>query len=99
MWSQMLSNGDFLDIWCRHSRAVANEFGNYEEYISNPLGSMQTLEELHRFSWPQPDWWDFSPLSALLARMDEEQEYHIRFRAGSIFEVAWQMCGMERFLM
>lgn len=99
MWSQTLANADFLDIWGRHSRAVANEFGTYEEYVSNPLAGMETLQELRNFSWPKPEWWDFSPLPALLARLDEEQEYHIRFRAGSIFEVAWQMRGMERFLM
>jgi uroporphyrinogen decarboxylase len=87
MWSQVLSNGDFLDIWHRHSRVVANEFGSYEEYISNPLAAMQTREDLRNFPWPKPEWWNFSSLPSLLARMDDQQEYHIRFRAGSIFNV------------
>lgn len=99
MWSQKLSNAEFLDIWGRHSRTVANEFGAYEEYISNPLAGMETLQELQGYAWPQPDWWDFSALPALLARMDAEQPYYVRFRAGSIFEVAWQLRGMESFLM
>jgi uroporphyrinogen decarboxylase len=99
MWSQRLSNGEFLDIWGRHSRAVANEFGSYEEYVSSPLAEMQTLEDLRGYSWPQPDWWDYSLLPSLLAKIDAEQQYHLRYRAGSIFEVAWQLRGMENFLM
>jgi uroporphyrinogen decarboxylase len=31
--------------------------------------------------------------------MDGSEERHIRFRVGSVFETAWQMRGMERFLM
>jgi uroporphyrinogen decarboxylase len=99
MWSQVLPTGNFLDIWSRHSRTVANAFGSYEETISNPLAEMETLQDLKGFSWPKPEWWDFSELPALLSRLNQEQEYHIRFRAGSIFEVAWQMRGMERYLM
>jgi uroporphyrinogen decarboxylase len=99
MWSQVLPNGEFLDIWSRHTQIVANEFGSYEENISNPLSTIQSLEDLRNFPWPKPEWWDFSALPSLLARMDDPQEYHIRFRAGSIFEVAWQMRGMETFLM
>lgn len=99
MWRQALPDGSFQDIWGRHSGMVKNDFGTYEEHISNPLAGMTTLEEIKAFSWPAPDWWDFSGLPALLADLDREQEYHIRFRVGSVFEVAWQLRGMEAFLL
>jgi len=99
MWRQALPDGTFQDIWGRHSSRVKNEFGTYEEHISSPLAGANTLEDIQSYSWPTPDWWDFYGLPALLAELDRPTQYHIRFRAGSIFEVAWQLRGMEAFLL
>ena len=31
--------------------------------------------------------------------MDSQDEYHLRFRVGSVFEIAWQLRGMQEFLV
>ena len=49
-----------------------------------------------RAPWPEPDWWDFSPLPSVLEELDE---YHLRFRIGSVFEIGWQLRGMQEFLI
>src|SRR5205823_12341510 len=51
---------------------------------------------LRAHPWPESDWWDFSPLPALL---DELEPYHVRFRIGSVFEIGWQLRGMQEFLI
>lgn len=99
MWRQITPAGDIYDIWGHHIRVVEMPTGAYEEFAGWPLGDAQSVEDLRRFPWPEPDWWDFDALPAVIAQMDARQEHHIRFRVGSVFEVAWQLRGMQTFLM
>ncbi len=99
MWRQRLPGGDFYSLWGQHIRIVKNPGGAYEEFASWPLKSAASLADLKSFPWPDPDWWDFSPLPAIIRQWDAHQEYHLRFRIGSIFETAWQMRGLQEFLM
>lgn len=99
MWRAVQADGSFTDAWGRHSAGVKNDFGAYEELASSPLSAAGSILELQSARWPQPDWWNFAGLPALLDSLDQGGERHIRFRAGSIFEVAWQLRGMEAFLL
>ncbi len=99
MWRQKLPDGSAKDIWGRCTSFVRNAFGAYEENISNPLSHISSLEDLKNNPWPSPDWWDFTGLPELIEHYDRRDQYHLRFRAGSIFEVAWQLRGMEAFLI
>jgi len=96
MWRQRLPNGELYDILGRHTRVVENPTGAYEESASYPLAAAQSISDLQAFTWPDPDWWDFSPVNAIL---DHLEPYHVRFRIGSVFEVAWQLRGMEQFML
>jgi len=98
MWRQRLADGTMLDIFGRHTHVAQHETGAYEEAASWPLESAQRVEDLRSFPWPEPDWWDFSAIPAVLAQLDRDQPYHIRFRIGSVFEVAWQLRGMQTML-
>lgn len=99
MWRQKLPDGTLRDIWGRCSGPVQNAFGAYEEIIFSPLCNVTSLVDLKSFPWPSLDWWDFSGLPGLIEQYDRRDQYHIRFRAGSVFEVAWQLRGMEAFLI
>lgn len=99
MWRQRLPGDDYYDLWGHHIRIVDNQFGNYEEFASWPLSQASTVEELKNHPWPEPDWWDFSPVGGIMAQLDAHEEYHIRFRIGSVFEIGWQLRGMQEFLM
>ena len=61
--------------------------------------AVQTVADLEAHPWPEPDWWDFSPLPDLVAALDATGERHVRFRIGSVFEIGWQLRGMQEFLM
>lgn len=99
MWRQYTPEGDIFDVWGRHFRVEEVPTGAYEGLAGWPLGAATSIAEVKNHPWPQPDWWNFDSLPDVIRQLDEFEEYHIRFRTGSIFEVAWQLYGMERFLM
>jgi uroporphyrinogen decarboxylase len=99
MWRQRLPGGDYYDLWGHHIRIVENENGSYEEFATWPLSQATSVDELKDHPWPEPDWWDFSPLPEVMKHLDQEEEYHIRFRIGSVFELSWQLRGMAEFLI
>jgi uroporphyrinogen decarboxylase len=99
MWRQVNQDGESFDIWGRHFRTAENPTGAYEELANFPLSKASGVDELKEFPWPEPDWWDFSPLPQLIKDFNSKTEYHLRFRIGSVFEVAWQLRGMQEFLM
>jgi uroporphyrinogen decarboxylase len=99
MWRQRLTDGTARDVFGKHLKVVYNQFGAYEEFATWPLSAAASVEDLHSYRWPDPDWWDFTPLPGLLAELDREQPYHLRFRIGSVFEIAWQLRGMQEFLL
>ena len=99
MWRQFLPDGSVRDLWGHHIRIVDNPTGAYEEYTEPPLATVQSIADLQSHPWPEPDWWDFNPMPDLINQLDAHQEYHLRFRIGSVFEVAWQLRGLQEFLM
>jgi uroporphyrinogen decarboxylase len=99
MWRQRLPDGSLKDIWGHEFFLVDVPDGVQEEYRTWPLAQAQTLNDLKSYPWPEPDWWDFNTMPDVIAELDSSQEHHIRFRAGSIFELSWQLRGMEQFLV
>jgi len=98
MWRWKGSDGLAYDIFGRCFKTQQNASGSYEENIP-VLATAQSIGDLRAHSWPQPDWWDFSGVKTAIEDMNGDSEYHIRYRAGSVFEIAWQLRGMDTFLM
>lgn len=99
MWRQWTGEGESYDIWGHHYRVVDNPTGAYEEFGSWPLRDAMSVDDLKQFPWPEPDWWDFSSLPQAIRQVDPERKLYLRFRIGSVFELAWQIRGMQEFLM
>jgi uroporphyrinogen decarboxylase len=99
MWRQILPDGSIYDIWGVHYQLEEHLFGQYEGHASWQLGGAESIDDLKKHPWPQPDWWDFSELPAMIDRLQQDGPYHVRFRLGSFFEQAWALRGMEDFLM
>lgn len=99
MWRQETPDETSYDLWGHVIRIVPNPTGAYEEYAVYPLSDAMSVEDLHSYAWPEPDWWDFSPLPEVVRKMDETGPYFMRFRIGSVFEVAWQLRGLQETLM
>ena len=99
MWRQITPDNLLCDIWGRQFKLANHPYGTYEELSKYPLEAATTLTDVKDHPWPEPDWWDFSLVSNLLDQMDKNDTYHIRYRIGSVFEVAWQLAGMEKFFI
>lgn len=99
MWRQRNPDDTFNDIWSTHSYRMETAVGAYEGFKTWPLSQAQSVDELKNHPWPTPDWWDFSALPGLMQRMDAHQQHHIRFRLGSVFEIGWQLRGLQEFMM
>lgn len=99
MWRQSNPDETFNDIWSTHSYRMETAVGSYEGFKTWPLSQATTVDELKNHPWPTPDWWDFSPLPGIMQRMDQHEEYFIRFRIGSVFEIGWQLRGLQEFMM
>ena len=82
-----------------HRARVANTFGSLEQFASFPLQSAESVDDLKRYRWPAPGWWDFGPLRAIIQGLNGAERYHIRYRLGSVFETAWSLCGFEKTLL
>jgi len=99
MWRQRLRDGTCLDIWGHHTRVCRTSTGAYEEFSTWPLGKDTSTSDLRSHPWPQPDWWDLQPLPGVIGQLNQYEKYHLRFRIGSVFETAWQLRGLEQFLV
>lgn len=99
MWRQFLPDGTLRDIWGVHFKVEQHQFGRYEGHASYPLAEANSVAELQAYGWPEPDWWDFAELPAMIDRLQQDGPFHVRFRLGSFFEQAWALCGLEKFMM
>ncbi len=99
MWRQSNPDDTFNDIWSTHSYKMETAVGAYEGFKTWPLSAAESVEDLKKHPWPEPDWWDFSPLPGIMKQLDAHEEYHIRFRIGSVFEIGWQLRGLQEFMM
>lgn len=98
MWRKLEPDGSTRDIWGAHRRKVLHKYGAYDEFVSYPLENAQSLDDLNRYDWPQPQWWDFSGLRLAIDALNKKVVYNIRYRVGSVFETAWSLYGFENLL-
>jgi uroporphyrinogen decarboxylase len=93
-------DGTYFDAWSTHRRQVANAFSTYDEYASFPLAHAQTVADVETWQgWPDPGHWDTGSLKDKILALNRELPYHIRYEVGGIFEWAWGLYGLERFLV
>lgn len=100
MWRQICPDGLVLDVFGVGSRRDRNPFGMYENVAEHPLANVRSVKDLESYCWPEPDWWDFSEVPEIVDRLTHASgDVHVRYRVGSVFEIAWQLCGLEKFLI
>ena len=95
-------DGSWKDPWGVRRRSIPNPRGAYDEIVEHPLACLEDTSQLDAYPWPRAEWWDAASLEAEIRRLDEVQPYAIALEEfgdpGGIFEIAWYLRGMERFL-
>jgi uroporphyrinogen decarboxylase len=99
MWRRRSRDGSVAhDILGRQFVTKATPSGAYEENVP-VLATASSVEDLQRHPWPDPSWFDFSPITEVIRDMNAAGPRHVRYRIGSVFEVAWQLRGLEQFML
>lgn len=44
--------------------------GTYLEQVSYPMAELETIDDLKRYPWPDPDWYDYEALRGLIERCE-----------------------------
>jgi uroporphyrinogen decarboxylase len=65
------ADGSSMNLWGIRRRPMANEYGEYAEPVESPYAAWTTVEEAEKFSWPSPDWLDYSAMPALCAKCSD----------------------------
>jgi uroporphyrinogen decarboxylase len=86
------------DIFGRQFVTKATPSGAYEANVP-VLATAHSVEDLKKHRWPDPSWFDFSPVGDVIRDMNAASPRHVRYRIGSVFEVAWQLRGLEQFML
>ncbi len=94
------ADGTFYSIWGSLRKIVDNGYSRYEEYAGFPLADMKTPAEVEQWEkWPNSSWWDWDSFETKVKRANRKAPCHIRYDIGGIFESAWGLYGLDRFLM
>ena len=92
--TRTLPNGDVEDEW----HMVYHRVGLYDEIVKRPLSECETVEDLNAYQFPDalaPQRWAFA--EEIIPRYKNEYGI-IGDLEAAIFEIAWNMVGMEKFL-
>jgi uroporphyrinogen decarboxylase len=84
-----------FSIWGIETRDVDYGSGVYREVVRGPLESVETVEDVERFAWPDPEEWD---LASLRQQALEWKDYPILCGSHEPFYLYSRMRGMERAL-
>ncbi len=95
---QTFEDGSYIDSMGVHRKPQKNEFCEYEEYASSPLGFATSVDDLKTYdNWPDIEQFDFEHLPEKIG--DSYKTYYIKLETGGLFELAWALRGYEQFMM
>ncbi|MBN2216573.1 MAG: hypothetical protein JW719_04270 [Pirellulales bacterium] len=58
-------DGSSMNLWGIRRRPMPNEYGQYSEPVGAPYAALNTVEEVERFAWPNPDWFDYAAIPTM----------------------------------
>jgi uroporphyrinogen decarboxylase len=97
---EILDDGSFYNIWGSVRKIVTNGSSSYEEYAAYPLAEFNTPAEVEQWNkWPTSSCWDWNSFRIKVEKANKKIPCHIRYDIGGIFESAWGLYGLDRFLM
>ena len=93
-----LEDNSYFDPMGVHRKPQSNEFCEYEEYATSPLGYVKDAADFESYTrWPNVDHFDFKGLSKKIG--EAHKTYYIKIETGGLFELAWALRGYETFMM
>jgi uroporphyrinogen decarboxylase len=97
---KLLPDGTWYEPRGSHRKKIKNEYSSYDEYASYPLANAASVAEVESYPyWSKPEYYDWEGLAQKIRAVNASTRYHIRYDVGGIFETAWGLFGLEKFLV
>jgi uroporphyrinogen decarboxylase len=87
------------DVWGVRRRPVSYGSGSYDEISFFPLAGDWSPASIAAHRWPDPAWYDYERLPALVSAARARSDRCVMVTNGNIFETSWYMRGFEQMLM
>jgi len=95
-----LGNDVFVDAFGSYRRYQTTLFGQYKEMVDFPLKNAQRVAEVECYPYlPKAKYWDSAHIEAQIDNVNEKTIYHTRIETCGIFEYAWALIGLDKFLI
>ena len=92
------SDGSEIDEWGITRIPVSYGSGHYMEFQHHPLANVSDFRALEDYTWPNPDWFDYTAVCKKIEALQKEDDYAFRVGIPNIFEHAWYLRGFETML-
>ena len=97
---ETFDDGSFFSPWGSLRKIVRNEYSEYEEYAAFPLADFESVSDIEQWEkWPDSSYWDWKSLRTAADKANRMDKRHLRYDIGGIFESAWGLYGLDKFLM
>lgn len=89
-------SGDIVALWGIVQEEVVTPYGTVKNQVEYPLREASGIDELSRYQWPDPDWFDYSDLSE---RLDPWKDRSIILTGASVWQHPSYVRGLDVLLM
>jgi uroporphyrinogen decarboxylase len=92
-----MPEGESIDFWGARSRRTAHGTGAYQEQYFYPLAEARTIDDLERFRWPDPAWFDYPILRTYAT--NKRGRHMVMAGAMCLFAAHNALRGLEQSLL
>jgi len=89
--------GETVDMWGIRTRSMEHGTGTYNEQYYFPLADAKTIDDLDRYPWPKPDWFDYSKMREGAKALHEHHAVQFGYMAPFYYHNLLR--GLEQSLM
>ncbi|MCP4398996.1 MAG: hypothetical protein GY801_17060 [bacterium] len=89
-------SGNITELWGIKEIVMDTEDGPTITQAEFPLAEANSVEELERYCWPSPDWFDYADLRQ---RLEEWTEFAILCSGCSVFQHPTYVRGMDKLML
>ncbi len=89
-------SGNITELWGIKEIVVETDSGPPLTQAEYPLTEASSLEELERYCWPDPDWFDYSEMRE---RLEAWTEFAILCSGCSVFQHPTYVRGMDKLML
>lgn len=85
-------------IWGWTNKTISYGAGSYEEWDFRPLANAETVADIERHPWPNPDHFNYADLRPQIREVDPEHRYARVLWVGNPMEILSWMMGLEKLM-